>query len=109
MKGEANMSRLVMKNNNEEILLNLMSDEWVRAEFLKQKVDGQFVNQFNLEVFYNEEASLKSLINENELTIQMTAENGTIQLTNAEISQYSIKLTRDGQKIIERIVFDGLM
>ena len=103
------MSKLVMKNNNEEILLNLMSDEWVRAEFLKQKVDGQFVNQFNLEVFYNEETSLKNLINEKELTIQMTAENGTIQLTNAEVSQYAIRLTRDGQKIIERIVFDGLM
>ena len=39
----------------------------------------------------------------------MTAENGTIQLTNAEVSQYSIRLTRDGQKIIERIVFEGLM
>lgn len=103
------MSKLVMKNNNEEILLNLMSDEWVRAEFLKQKVDGQFVNQFNLEVFYNEDTSLKRLINENELTIQMTAENGTIQLTDAEVSQYSIRLTRDGQKIIERIVFDGLI
>lgn len=98
-----------MKNNNEEILLNLTNDEWVRAEFLKQKVDGQFVDQFNLEIFYNEEDSLKNLINEKELTIQMTAENGTIQLTNAEVSQYSIRLTRDGQKIIERIVFDGLM
>ena len=103
------MSKLVMKNNNEEILLNLTNDEWVRAEFLKQKVDGQFVDQFNLEIFYNEEDSLKNLINEKELTIQMTAENGTIQLTNAEVSQYAIRLTRDGQKIIERIVFDGLM
>lgn len=101
------MSKMSILNSVQEVLLEMDDSELLRAEFLKQKIDGQFIDQFNLEILYTQDEVLNNLIGQTELTIRLEAENGTRILTNAEISQYTNKLSRDGKFLIERAIFDG--